>query len=207
MLSFLLPTYYNFRPIIIGWLVKLLFSGGRIKIGKNFKCDSFPKLQIDKNAKLNIGDNVIFRRNVELRSHNNAVIRIGDNNRIDRGVRILAANKSRIELANNCRIGLYTVFNGGDSIRLGENTLVSGFVYLQTSMHNYKGAGAIQSQGYDHQPIYLGTDNWLGTHVIVLPGVELGEGCIVGSSSVVNKSFEQKTVLAGIPAKEIKKRE
>ena len=193
--------------MIIGSLVKLLFSGGRIKIGENFKCDSFPKLQIDKNAKLIIGNNVIFRRNVELRSHNEALISIGDDNRIDRGVRILAANKSRIELARRCRIGLYTVFNGGDSISLGENTLVSGFVYLQTSMHNYKGAGAIQNQGYEHKPIYLGTDNWLGTHAIVLPGVELGEGCIVGSSSVVNKSFEQKTVIAGIPAKEIKKRE
>ena len=87
MLSFLLPTYYSLKPKLIGWLVRFLFSGGRISIGKNFKCDSFPKLQIDKNAKLIIGDNVIFRRNVELRSHNEAVINIGDDNRIDRGVR------------------------------------------------------------------------------------------------------------------------
>lgn len=207
MLSFLLPTYYDLRPKIIGFLVKLFFSGGRISIGKNFKCDSFPKLQIDKNAKLIIGNNVIFRRNVELRSHNEAVINIGDDNRIDRGVRILAANKSKIQLGYKCRIGLYTVFNGGDAISLGENTLVSGFVYLQTSMHNYKSSGVIQNQGYEHQPIVLGSDNWLGTHAIILPGVELGSGCIVGSSSVVNKSFQEKTVLAGIPAKELKKRE
>jgi len=207
MLSFILPLYYHIRPQFIGFLIKLLFSNQRIKIGKNFRCDSFPKLEIDRNAKLIIGDNVIFRRNVEVRIHNNSLINIADNNRIDRGVRLLAANNSEIQLFKNCRIGLYTVFNGGDSITIGQNTLISGFVYLQTSMHNHEKSRTIQYQGYTHKPIVLGSDNWLGTHSIIFPGVHLGNGCIVGSSSLVNKSFEENTILTGVPAKEIKKRE
>jgi acetyltransferase-like isoleucine patch superfamily enzyme len=206
MLSFMLPLYYRLRPQFIGFLIKLFFSNQRIKIGKNFKCDSFPKLEIDRNAKLAIGDNVTFRRNVELRIHGNSRISIADNNRIDRGVRLLAANNSEIQLFKNCRIGLYTVFNGGDSITIGQNTLISGFVYLQTSMHDHESSKPIQDQGFTHEPIIIGNDNWLGTHSIIFPGVHLGKGCIVGSSALVNKSFEENTILAGVPAKEIKKR-
>lgn len=207
MFAFLLPWYYDTYPKILGLLVKLLFSSKRIKIGSNFKCDSMPKLQIDSSARLIIGDGVQFRRNVEIRCHGKSKITLGNKCRIDRGVRILAANKSNIVLEKGCRIGLYTVFNGGDSISIGENTLVSGFVYLQTSMHNYEGQGAIATQGYTHAPILLEKDCWLGTHAIIFPGVHLGTGCIVGSSSVVNKSFPSKSIIAGIPGKQIKERE
>jgi len=206
MLATLLPTYYRLKPKLLGKLVKFLFSGERIIIGKNFSCDSFPKLQIDRNSKLIIGDDVIFRRNVEIRCHNTAKIMIGDKNRIDRGVRILAANNSLTSLGHGCRIGLYSVFNGGDNIEIDENTLVSGFVYLQTSMHNYEGDGNINAQGYQHAPIKLGKDCWLGTHAVIFPGTSLGDGCVVGSSSVVNKSFGENTIVAGIPAMKIKKR-
>ncbi|WP_127136072.1 acyltransferase [Flagellimonas oceanensis] len=202
----LLSKYYSIKARILGFLVKLLFSGGRITIGKNFACDSIPRIIIDKNARLVIGDNVIFRRNVEIRCHNSSKISIGGNCRIDRGVRILSANESNVSLGYKCRVGLYTVFNGGDNIEIGENTLISGFVYLQTSMHNYEGDGNINAQGYQHAPIKLGKDCWLGTHAVVFPGVVLGPGCVVGTSSVVNKSFDKNTVVAGIPAKELKKR-
>ncbi|GGG38972.1 hypothetical protein GCM10011414_05380 [Croceivirga lutea] len=206
MLAFLLPWYYKNYPRLLGLVVKLLFASKRIKVGKNFTCDSFPKLQVDSTASLVIGDNVQFRRNVEIRCHGNSKIKIGNNCRIDRGVRILSANESKIELQNECRIGLYSVFNGGDSITLGKNTLVSGYVYLQTSMHKYDGVGAIANQGYSHAPISLGKDCWLGTHAIIFPGVNLENGCVVGSSSVVNKSFSEKSIIAGIPGKLIKTR-
>ena len=50
-------------------------------------------------------------------------------------------------------------------------------------------------------------NNWIGTHAILFPGVRLGKKCIVGSSSVVNKSFEENSILAGAPAILLKKRD
>ncbi len=132
---------------------------------------------------------------------------IEDDCRIDRGVRLLSGNTASLILKKGVRIGLYSVFNGGDSITVGRKSLVSGFVYLQTSMHNYMGKGSIQSQGYAHKPIVLGDDVWIGTHAVLFPGVILGDGCIVGSGSVVNKSFKAFTVVVGSPAKLLKSRE
>ena len=128
--------------------------------------------------------------------------------RIDRGVRILAANAAVVSIGAGARIGLYSVLNGGDSITVGDATLVSGFVYLQTSMHAHEStATAIRDQGYVHGPVVVGAGAWLAAHVVVMPGVHIGDGAVVGSNGVVTRDVEAGHVVAGVPAKTIKVRE
>lgn len=204
-----LTQYYirSFRPIYLAFLTRLLYWGRNVKIGRGLRVDTIPRILIDKDSILEIGENVELRRNVEIRVHGKSKIRIGNNVRIDRGVRLLSANNAVIALNDGCRIGLYSVFNGGDSITIGKKTLVSGYVYLQTSMHNYGDVRKnVQDQGYSHKPIILEEDTWLGTHVVVLPGVTIETGSVVGSSSVVTKSVSKNQIVAGVPAKKIKDR-
>jgi len=193
-------------PKTKGFIFRLLFSSKRFKIGKGFQCDTFPSFIINKNCKVEIGEHVQFRRNVELRSHGTSVILIESNTRIDRGVRILAANNSEITIKKGARIGLYTVFNGGDNIYIGEKTLVSGYVYLQTSMHKHQKGESVQDQGYSHGSVRLEKDVWLGAHVVILPNCVIGEGAIVGSNAVVTKSVNSFSIVGGVPAKEINER-
>lgn len=198
----------DFFPWLYGVITKIIYNGKNVKFGKNFRCDGIPKIMIDKNARLQMGDNVELRRNVELRVHGNSNLLIGNKVRIDRGVRLLSANDATISIKDGVRIGLYTVFNGGDSITIGEKVLISGFVYLQTSMHGYSSREiSVQDQGYDHAPILLENDVWLGTHVVIMPGINIGKGGVVGSNAVVTKNVEPYQVVAGIPAKPIKERE
>jgi acetyltransferase-like isoleucine patch superfamily enzyme len=197
----------DFRPRFLALLTRLVYAASNVHFGSGLRCDSIPKIMIDKQARLDIGDRVELRRNVEIRVHQQSEIRIGSNVRIDRGVRLLATNKAKLELEEGVRLGLYTVFNGGDSIRVGAKSLISGFVYLQTSMHGFKDRQqSVQSQGYDHAPIELGRDCWLGTHVVVLPGVKLGAGVVVGSNAVVTKSVDNYKVIGGVPATVLKER-
>ena len=201
--------YYlrHFYPSFCGILTRLIYFGSNIKFGKNFKCDSIPRILIDKGCQIRVGNNVEFRRSLEIRSHGNSQVIIGDNVRVDRGVRILAANEAQINIGSKVRIGLYSVFNGGDSITIGNKSLVSGFVYLQTSMHGHAQRElSVQDQGYKHAPVVLEQDVWLGTHVVILPGVTLSQGVVVGSNAVVTKSVAAFTVVGGIPAKELKER-
>jgi acetyltransferase-like isoleucine patch superfamily enzyme len=194
------------KPKWKGYLFKLCYAGSRIKVGSNFRCDTFPDVQITQNGKLTIGNDVLLRRDVEIRTHNDSQIEIGNKCRIDRGVRILAANEATIKIQEGARIGLYAILSGGDSITIGKKSLISGFVYLQTSMHRYKGYGSIQEQGFDHAPVKLEGDVWIGAHAVILPGVTLKAGSIVGSNAVVNKSVPSKTIVGGVPAKTIKER-
>lgn len=201
-----LSQYYirHFRPSLNALFTRILYAG-RVKIGKGFKTDSIPRILVDKGCKIIIGNHVEFRRGIELRAHEKAKIIIGDHNRFDRGIRILATNGSTIKTEKGVRIGLYTVLNGGDTITIGEKSLVSGFVYLQTSMHAYDSKQLnMQDQGFKHAPITLAKNTWLGTHVVILPGVNIEKGAIVGSNAVVNKSVGSYQIVGGIPAKIIK---
>jgi acetyltransferase-like isoleucine patch superfamily enzyme len=191
-------------PAALGGLTRLLYASDRVKIGRDLRAHGVPRVICDAGTSLEIGDGVELRRDVEIRVHGSASIRIEDGARIDRGVRILAANQSRVEIGAGARIGLYSVLNGGDSIRIGRKCLVSGFVYLQTSMHEHRAPGApIQSQGFRHAPIALGDDVWLGAHVVVLPGASIGAGAVVGSNAVVTRPVDAFSVVAGIPARPI----
>ncbi|OQY16916.1 MAG: hypothetical protein B6I36_09665 [Desulfobacteraceae bacterium 4572_35.1] len=60
----------------------------------------------------------------------------------------------------------------------------------------------------DAPPIIIGDNCWIGANVIILPGVKLGTHVVVAAGAVVTRSFEEDDiVLAGVPAKVIKKLE
>lgn len=53
--------------------------------------------------------------------------------------------------------------------------------------------------------VVIRKDAWIGTGAVILPGIEIGEGSVVGANCVVTKNVAPYTVVAGIPGKEIKK--
>jgi serine acetyltransferase len=55
------------------------------------------------------------------------------------------------------------------------------------------------------KPIDIGEDVWIGGNVIVLPGVTIGRGAIVGAGSVVTKDVPAFWVVAGNPARLIRR--
>ena len=52
----------------------------------------------------------------------------------------------------------------------------------------------------------VGNDVWLGYQCLIMPGVTIGDGAIIGSRSVVTKDVPPYTIVAGVPAKEVRKR-
>ncbi|MBQ0087940.1 MAG: CatB-related O-acetyltransferase [Prevotellaceae bacterium] len=52
----------------------------------------------------------------------------------------------------------------------------------------------------------IGNDVWIGQNALILPGVNIGDGAIIGANSVVGRNVEAYSIVAGNPAKEIRKR-
>ena len=63
----------------------------------------------------------------------------------------------------------------------------------------------MQQSSFDKGSIILGENVFLGFGVKVMPNIKLGDWCIVGAGSVVTKSFPEYSMIAGNPAKLIKK--
>ena len=91
-------------------------------------------------------------------------------------------------------------FQAVNGIHLGDNFLFAPGVKLISSNHDFKELNEAKKS----PPIIIGNNVWLGANVIILPGVKIGDNCVVGAGSVVTKSFNEKgLVLVGNPAKVI----
>ena len=59
---------------------------------------------------------------------------------------------------------------------------------------------------HTYKPVIIGDNVWIGENVVILPGSIIGSGCIIGANAVIaGKSFEDNTIIAGIPARVIKR--
>jgi acetyltransferase-like isoleucine patch superfamily enzyme len=54
-------------------------------------------------------------------------------------------------------------------------------------------------------PIIIGNNVWIGSNSTILPGVVIGDNSIIGAGSVVTKNVPSNVIVAGVPAKVIKK--
>lgn len=57
---------------------------------------------------------------------------------------------------------------------------------------------------YSKGEVVIGERVWVGENAVILPGVHIGDGCIIGASAVVTKDFPANCVIAGNPAKIIR---
>lgn len=105
-------------------------------------------------------------------------------------------------LGNDCKI--YAA--GG--VTFGDGVILSDQVVIMTTMHDFRDP-TISPYGFvDYlTPVRIGARVWIGYRAIILPGVELGDDCIVGSGAVVTKSFPPGSIVAGNPAILINRRE
>ena len=89
----------------------------------------------------------------------------------------------------------------------------TGAVELQCLCHGDYSDSEKMSDPYEHpkdrklsaKPVIIHDDVWIGEMVSVLPGVEIGRGAIIGANSVVTKSVPEYSIVAGNPAKIIKR--
>ncbi|MGV1165934.1 acyltransferase [Enterobacter asburiae] len=112
-----------------------------------------------------------------------------------------------IELASGVYIGRHANIHTNSKIVIGENSVLSDYVFLSTLAHGMDpSAGPILSQkDIDKGEIVLKDNVFLGFGAKVLPGVVLGSWTIVGTGAVVTKSFPDGFVMiAGNPARIIK---
>ena len=56
------------------------------------------------------------------------------------------------------------------------------------------------------EPVSIGDDCWLGRRVMVMPGVTIGDGCVIAAGAVVTKDIPPYSVAGGVPARVIKNR-
>ena len=86
-----------------------------------------------------------------------------------------------------------------NNITIGNNVAISENVIIRDS-DNHNIEGTVNSA-----PIVIGDNVWIGMGAMILKGVTVGEGSVIAAGAVVTKDVAPNTIVAGVPAKEIRK--
>ena len=112
----------------------------------------------------------------------------------------------KVSLGDHSGIGVNAKIYGrctiGNYVMMGEDCTII------TRNHSFDRTDIpMMEQGFgEEKPVTIGNDVWIGDKVTVLPGVKIGNGCIIGAGSVVTHDLPDYSVSAGNPARVIRYR-
>lgn len=94
----------------------------------------------------------------------------------------------------------------GNSVIIDKNTAIGANVTITDIIHPYENIFlAIEKHDIVVKEVYIGPDSKIYNNSVILPGVRIGKHVVVGANSVVVTSIEDFTLVAGAPAKPIKR--
>lgn len=98
---------------------------------------------------------------------------------------------------NNC------VFIDPGKIIFGNDVMIGPMCGFYTANHPLDGAQRVQ--GYEYaKPIRVGNNVWFGGHCVILPGVTIGDNCVIGAGSVVTHDIPSNVLAVGNPCRVVK---
>lgn len=115
----------------------------------------------------------------------------------------------RLEIGDNCHIGDNVHIAAAQKVIIGNDCLIASHVFISDCSH-----GDVETQAPTVRPASrplvsqttcIGDNVWIGENVSVLMGARIGTGSIVGANAVVTKKFPDYCVLAGVPARIVKR--
>ncbi len=102
------------------------------------------------------------------------------------------------------RIGLHNTIIG--PVNIGHHVNLAQGITVTALNHNFEDSEKrIDEQGVSTTPVVIEDDVWIGANAVILPGVRVGTHSVVAAGAVVTKDVPSHSIVAGIPAKIIKK--
>ena len=105
-----------------------------------------------------------------------------------------------LKIGQNCSIGDRTEIHSGKRVEIGDRVIIAwDCVIMDRDYHSTE-------QGVEErEPVIIGEKAWIGCRAIILKGVTIGEGAVVAAGSVVTKDVGPYSLVAGNPARFIRK--
>ena len=182
-----LEYFIRNTPGRIGYLLRANYYKSRLK-------KSFQQIRFESGLRIE------FPRNIE----------IGSNSYLGLDCKIYASESSQISIGSNVSFNSNVMINarGKGKISIGNNVLIGPNVVLRSSNHSFEISGKpIIEQGMIDGEITVNDDVWIGSNAVILPNCNIGRGVIIGAGAVVTCDIEPNSIVGGVPAKLIRKRD
>ena len=108
-----------------------------------------------------------------------------------------------VMIGDHTRIGLHNTIIG--PVKIGSHVNLAQGITVTALNHNFDDTEKrIDEQGVSTKPVTIEDDVWVGANAVILPGVTIGNHCVVAAGAVVTKDVPPHSLVAGVPAKVIK---
>ena len=108
-----------------------------------------------------------------------------------------------VMIGDHTRIGLHNTIIG--PVEIGSHVNLAQGITVTALNHNFDNTEKrIDEQGVSTNPVTIEDDVWIGANAVILPGVTIGNHCVVAAGAVVTKDVPPHSLVAGVPAKVIK---
>ena len=106
-------------------------------------------------------------------------------------------------------IGEFAYIGGAGGLKIGSETIVGQYLSIHPENHTFSDLEIpIRNQGVSRKGISIGKNVWIGSKVTILDGANIGDGCVIAAGSVViSGQYEKNSIIGGMPAKILKKRD
>jgi acetyltransferase-like isoleucine patch superfamily enzyme len=157
-----------------------------------------------KNNLMEVNNALISDTTISITGNNNQLI-IKKEVKLRGAIVHIRGNNCNIKIGEGTTFGGIRIVNVGtnNDIFIGENCLFADFIELWASdTHSIYDSEDILLN--PEQPVIIGNDVWVGSHVIILKGVTIEDGAIVGMNTLVTKNVARKTLNVGNPMRCVK---
>lgn len=172
MLRKLLYTY----PEILGYCKLLIY---KFAFGRGLVIHGYPRFSCKSDIRIRKGCCLVLEDKCHIADH----------------ITLRLAGKGTLIIKAGTSISQQTIITCHDKIEIGNNVMIGPNVTIYDHDHNFKNAGVMNQTGYTSLPIVIEDNVWLGSNVIVLKGVRIGEGSVVASGSLVTKDIPAKSIV------------
>lgn len=148
---------------------------------------------------LTTGDNVDIRDNASINN-----VKTGSNGKIRDFSIVFGSAEKPIVIGDDFFIGAHCYINGYAGLTIGDRVTIAHGSMIFTDSGPNTSPWLQQHYPISEGPITIGDDVWIGGGAMILPGVKIGNKCVIGAGSVVKDDVPDHSVVAGSPAKVIK---
>lgn len=177
-----------------------------LRIQKKSRLESKSIILVNKNCSLTIGERFKLGQFSRLYVQNDW--QIGNGVVIETNCSFFARESlksGKLLIGDGSNIGDFTIIDLVEDVKIGKQVAVGPNCTLYTHDHEYRDKNLpAWKGGIVSNPINIGDGAWIGSGVTILPGITIGERCVVAAGSVVTKDLEGGSIYGGVPAKLIK---